>query len=88
MVSKSTTRKELLRLLKKTCQKINNGYVQDYPRTLFDIKKAALFPYAKEMHSLIRYADMLPFSIEKVYDTRFSMYTGATTKHLLNDSCM
>lgn len=61
------------------CSEYNNS------KQLFEIHKAALFPFSKEMHSLIRYSGLLPFSIEKIYDTRYSMYVGSTTKHLLQD---
>lgn len=39
-------------------------------------KKAAIFPYNKEMHSLIRYAALLNFRIEAIYDIRRSGRVG------------
>lgn len=51
----------------------------------FTIEKAALFPFNKEMHSLVRYADTLQFEIVAVYDSKYSGRVGATTKHVMND---
>lgn len=39
-------------------------------------KKVAIFPYNKEMHSLVRYASLLPFQIEDIYDIRRSGRVG------------
>lgn len=45
----------------------------------FGWKRAAIFPFQKEMHSLIRYAASLPFAITHVYDLRYAGHVGATT---------
>jgi uncharacterized NAD-dependent epimerase/dehydratase family protein len=50
------------------------------------IKKAALFPFFKEMHSLIRFADMLDFEITGVYDSKYSALVGSTTDHIMKDT--
>ena len=50
----------------------------------FTISKAALFPFNKEMHSLIRFGGTLPFEIDSVYDVRFSGRIGADTANLVN----
>ena len=47
-------------------------------------KRAVLFPFNKEMHSLIRFEDNLPFEIIDVYDTKYSARIGASTNLLLN----
>lgn len=47
------------------------------------ICKAAIFPFNKEMHSLIRFHDLLTFKITDVYDVKYSGHVGATTGHLL-----
>lgn len=54
----------------------------------FRITKAAIVPFSKEMHSLIRFADMLPFEIVDVYDSKYSAKVGASTAHLLNNSSL
>jgi uncharacterized NAD-dependent epimerase/dehydratase family protein len=54
----------------------------------YKIKNAVLFPFSKEMHSLIRYADMLEFQITAIYDSKYSATVGASTTHLLNDNAV
>lgn len=51
----------------------------------YDIEKAVLFPFNKEMHSLVRYSDILNFDIVAVYDSKYSGRVGATTKHIMKD---
>lgn len=60
------------------------GTVVPAPR-LFPIKKAVLFPFNKEMHSLVRYTHLLDFAIVDVYDTRYSVAIGAATSQLMKD---
>lgn len=43
----------------------------------FEIKNAVIFPYNKEMHSLVNYADYLPFNIKMICDSK---YTGRINK--------
>lgn len=49
------------------------------------IQRAALFPFNKEMHSLIRFSDLLKFDIINVYDIKYSGNIGATTDHILKE---
>lgn len=51
----------------------------------FSIKRAALFPFNKEMHSLVRYSGMLDFEIASIYDSKFSGTVGSTAAHLMRD---
>lgn len=50
------------------------------------ISKAILFPFNKEMHSLVRYSDLLSFEIVDIYDTKYTATIGRTTCDLLNDN--
>lgn len=52
----------------------------------FDIERAAVFPFNKEMHSLIRFSESLTFNIEGIYDIRQSGRIGASIKNLLDYS--
>ncbi len=52
-------------------------------RKLFKIEKAVLFPFNKEMHSLIRYDDLLSFEIVGIYDIRLSSHVGSTTDRIM-----
>jgi uncharacterized NAD-dependent epimerase/dehydratase family protein len=49
----------------------------------FLIKKAVIFPFNKEMHSLIRFAPDLKFEIVGVYDSKYSANVGSTTDHIM-----
>lgn len=53
-------------------------------KALFPIRKAALVPFNKEMHSIVRYSDLLGFEIEGIYDYKYSPHIGATPDHLLH----
>ncbi len=51
----------------------------------FKIESAVLFPFSKEMHSLLRYHKMLPFTIKAVYDVKYSVTVGYTTQQCMDD---
>ncbi len=53
---------------------------------ILTITKAALFPFNKEMHNLVRYSSLLSFEISEIYDTKYSATVGATTSHLMKDN--
>ena len=55
------------------------------PKMGFTIRHAAIFPFNKEMHALIRYHMLLPFSIIAVYDSKYTARVGANTRFLLKD---
>lgn len=57
-------------------------------KPLHTIKRAALFPFNKEMHGLVRFSDLLSFEITDVYDVKYSGHVGATTDHLLGDQAV
>jgi uncharacterized NAD-dependent epimerase/dehydratase family protein len=50
------------------------------------IRRAALFPFFKEMHSLIRFSNTLSFEITGVYDSKYSALVGSTTDHIMKDT--
>ena len=54
-------------------------------KDLFQIDNAVLFPFNKEMHSLLRYSYLLPFQITGVYDVKYAASVGARTTHLMKD---
>ena len=49
-------------------------------------KRVAIFPFNKEMHSLIRFREMLPFELDAIYDIKYSANVGASTNNLLKIS--
>lgn len=48
--------------------------------------RVALFPFNKEMHSLVRFCDSLQFEIAKIYDTKYSGIISSSTSAIMNDS--
>lgn len=54
------------------------------PELQFRIAHAAIFPFNKEMHSLIRFFHLLDFEIDHIYAESRSMYIGCSAAKLLN----
>ena len=81
------TRKDILNKFKEISKKQHITKKQICSNNLmFKINRAAIFPFNKEMHSLVRYSYLLPFTIKNIYDVKFSATVGATTSHLLKDN--
>lgn len=64
------------------CYKLKPAIPQ---RQLFSINKTAIFPFNKEMHSIVRYSNLCDFQITAVYDVKYSGIIGMTTAQLLKD---
>jgi uncharacterized NAD-dependent epimerase/dehydratase family protein len=82
---KMLTLDEILKNIKSNSRFIypENIYENKIYNKFFDIKCAAVFPFNKEMHSLIRFSKKLNFDIKGVYDIRQSGRIGASAKKLL-----
>jgi hypothetical protein len=52
----------------------------------FKIQKEIAFPFNKEMHSVVRYAENIPFELVDVYDIKQSFLVNRSTQELLDDS--
>lgn len=52
----------------------------------FNINRAVIFPFNKEMHSLIRFYNQLKFEISDVFDIKESFNVGSTTDHIMNSN--
>lgn len=65
--------------------KRNNEEIKRADKLSFKIQKAAIFPFNKEMHSIVRFSHMLEFEIESIYDVKYSGKVHASTRKLLND---
>lgn len=50
-------------------------------------KRAVAFPFNKEIHSLVRFSDLLNFELVDIYDTKYSARISANTDILLNEKC-
>ena len=57
-------------------------------RKPFQISSASLFPYNKEMTSLISFRELLDFNIVEIFDTKYSGHIGLPVKGLYDvESC-
>lgn len=87
-MSKGHSQEEIHKFLKNNAVKIYNHTSSGYNSSSvsqplnFSIKKTALFPYNKEMHSLVNFYDMLPFSIAKIYDSKYVGRVGQKVNSL------
>lgn len=52
-------------------------------KSMLPIEKAALIPFNKEIHSIVRFSELLNFDIVDIYDYKYSPYVGAKPGHLL-----
>lgn len=79
---------DILNAFKKKSKKVyleNREKNTKQERIPYEIRKAVIFPFNKEMHSLVRFRDMLSFEIVGVYDSKYSGNVGVSTKHILKD---
>ena len=70
----------LLKLLQERAthvyRTLDESRIQAVQKVPFSIKKAVLFPFNKEMHQLVRFANTLPFQIAAIYDMAQSGRVG------------
>jgi len=79
--------KELINKFKEISQEAEfNNSCNRNKKKLFTIQNAVIFPFNKEMHSLIRYDDLLNFNIIDVYDYKYSAHLNSTTDHIMKDN--
>lgn len=72
MNSGTLTKDKILQRLKSVSKNIINVYKSDKNEDILNnvkgIKNVVLFPYNKEMHSLVNFEELLPFNIKGIYD--------------------
>ena len=89
MLNGANSKNKVLQEFKKNATKIHIKHYENNNDKIglpFSIKKAALFPFNKEMHSLVRYSNLLNFEIVSIYDSKFSGAVGSNASHLMKDS--
>lgn len=81
--------KELLNRFKSIAKKVHHyNRIEDSNQLIsipFKMNQVALFPFNKEMHSIIRYQELLNFYVVGVYDTKKSIYLGNKISNILKD---
>lgn len=81
------TRADLLAHFRKAAQDVVSFGSEPLPQKLpFEIRRAVLFPFNKEMHALIRFRDLLPFEIVGVYEGRYAATIGTSVSQLVGTS--
>ncbi len=81
-----TLRDILDKFKEKSIITYSDSYITNDKISLFNITKAVLFPFNKEMHSLIRFKDLLSFDIVDVYDSKYSFNVGSNTAHIMKSN--
>lgn len=78
------TKEELLDHIKnKAICVYHNNFIFENNTPDFKIRKAVLFPFSKEMHALIRFSDLLNFSIVDIFSDKYSFYNGRKVSDVL-----
>jgi len=87
MLKKTLKFNDVLTELKKVSIKIHKKInYRNKSDKYFKIKNAAVFPFNKEMHSIVRFSNDLNFKVSDVYDIKYSARVGANVNNLLNNS--
>lgn len=74
-VKKEDIKDELEKRAKYIFDAQNIYYKENIP---FEIKKAGIIPYNKEIHSLVNFSELLNFSIANLYDLKYNGNIGKT----------
>ena len=84
------TRDEVLNNIKANSKRVystNNSLAQHTNFGLpFPVKRVAIFPFNKESHQFVRFANKLSFEIAAIYDVRYSGRVGMHTNKILVSS--
>lgn len=78
--------KDVLLCFEKDFPSQENTFAKSPSAPQFEIKKAIVFPFNKEIHSIVRYAKDLPFDLIDVYDVKQLLHIGKSTQDILNDT--
>lgn len=78
-----TEQEPILAALRQEAGKVYEDAQPAGSKPLFPIKRAVLFPFNKEMHSIARYQDLLTFELQGVYDTKYSGQIGLPVSKIL-----
>lgn len=75
---------QIKKLLKRFAKKVYGYEKIDKLPQLFDIKNAILFPFNKEMHSIVKFSHLLQFNLKDVYDSKYLGVCGKNASTILN----
>lgn len=80
MVNEPKSVKELLKEFAKKIYKYEKNKEQKKP---FIIKNAVVFPFNKEIHSIVRFSHLLQFKLKEVYDSKYMGACGEKVSQVL-----
>lgn len=89
LLSNGVPKENLICKLKEKARKVRVVEASESPNlgeVPFKISNAALYPYNKEMHSLVNYAQQLNFTIQAVCDSKYSGRVGKKIRSLDNQN--
>lgn len=90
--NKKISQRNLMKILKLNALDRNKFLKFNIPKKLNKkppielYKKVIIFPFNKEMHSLVMFEKLLPFQIIDIYDIKYSGNVGASTSTILKAS--
>lgn len=81
--TKALSRQEILENLKQQSQKIIDADSSffTFPRNIY--KKAVCFPFNKEIHSLVRFSEILEIELIDIYDIKHTMHTNRKASEII-----
>ena len=62
----------------------NDSFLESGCSEVFSIERAAVFPYNKEVHSLLNYSELLSMRLTNIFDARFSGNVGLKVRSIDN----
>lgn len=65
---------EMLKRNAQVTKKVASANIFPYPK--FEINEAVTFPFNKEIHSLIRYHNLLDFKLQHIYGSKYQGHVG------------
>lgn len=84
IMKKNDTKLQVLEKLRQGAKEIIKINKPQENKTLFPIKRASIFPFSKEMRSMLAFQDLLLFKIDAVYDVKYSGKVGAMVSQLMH----
>jgi len=82
-ISKGKEGSKICEYLELHAEKSIDFMKNENSRNTYSIRNAALFPFNKEMHALIRYSDLMNFNLVECYDIRYSVNMGKTVNKII-----
>lgn len=75
----------ILQELLKKAKTVHEGKKYKKIEKCFDINKAIVFPFNKEIHSIVRYSELLSFELKEVYDSKYFNNINRRASELLTE---